>query len=132
MGKQKLELIISKLEPTLYKEPYVFTQAKDKLIANVQHIFALVREKEGTTLVMTQNQADQEQLRYTFLVARISLSIATELELVGLTALFSNVLAKAGISCNVIAGYHHDHLFVPFEHGEQALTLVQSLQKQGL
>ncbi len=46
---------------------------------------------------------------------------------VGLTALFSRVLADAGVSCNVIAGRAHDHLFVDWDEGAQALALLRGL-----
>jgi hypothetical protein len=46
---------------------------------------------------------------------------------VGLTARFSRTLADAGISCNVIAGLAHDHLFVPWDQGAQALALLRAL-----
>jgi hypothetical protein len=46
---------------------------------------------------------------------------------IGLTALFSRTLADAGISCNVIAGLAHDHLFVGWEQGERACALLSEL-----
>jgi hypothetical protein len=39
----------------------------------------------------------------------------------------SGALAGAGIACNVVAGYHHDHLFVPWERREEALAILQRL-----
>jgi hypothetical protein len=44
-----------------------------------------------------------------------------------LTTLFSRTLADAGISCNVIAGLGHDHLFVGWDHGPRALALLGAL-----
>jgi hypothetical protein len=46
---------------------------------------------------------------------------------VGLTALFSQTLAGAGISCNVIAGLAHDHLFVGWAEAARALALLRRL-----
>jgi len=37
---------------------------------------------------------------------------ALALSAVGLTAVFAGALAAAGISANVVAGFHHDHVFV--------------------
>jgi hypothetical protein len=37
------------------------------------------------------------------------------------------VLADAGISCNVIAGLAHDHLFVDWDQGARALALLRAL-----
>lgn len=39
----------------------------------------------------------------------------------------SGALAAAGISCNVIAGWAHDHLLVPHDEGERALRVLREL-----
>ena len=36
-------------------------------------------------------------------------------------------LAAEGISCNVVAGYHHDHVFVDEERAEVALAVLRRL-----
>jgi len=46
---------------------------------------------------------------------------------VGLTAAVAGALAEAGIACNVVAGFHHDHLFVPWERREDALAILSDL-----
>ena len=43
---------------------------------------------------------------------------------VGLTAAIATALAKVGISANVIAGYHHDHIFVPWSRRYEALAIL--------
>jgi uncharacterized protein len=40
---------------------------------------------------------------------------------------FSRVLADAGISCNVIAGLAHDHLYVEWEQGARVVALLRGL-----
>lgn len=113
------------LRPVLYAEPYVYVtvpEARPDLGA-----FAVIREDEGVTLVLTRAQADGAALRYEYLAARITLTIDSALEAVGLTAAVSRVLADAGISCNVIAGFAHDHLFVGWDRGGEALALLKRL-----
>ncbi len=66
--------------------------------------FAVIREDEGVTVILTRADADRAGLRYGYLAARITLRVSSDLADVGLTALVSRVLADAGISCNVIAG----------------------------
>ena len=69
-------------------------------------------------------------------LTRITLRVGSALTDVGLTALFSRTLADAGISCNVIAGLAHDHLFVGWEQGPRALALgpavPESLRPSGM
>ena len=36
---------------------------------------------------------------------------------------------RAGISCNVVAGVHHDHLFVPVEQARQAMDALHALSR---
>jgi hypothetical protein len=113
------------LSPELSAEPYVFATAASPPPAVA--MFAAILEDEGLTLVMTKADADLAGLEYSYVAARITLRVDSALEEVGLTALVSRVLADAGISCNVIAGAAHDHLFVDWHRGEQAVALLRGL-----
>jgi uncharacterized protein len=113
------------LAPALWPEPYVFATAVAPPPGVV--MFAAILEDEGLTLVLTKADADRAKLEYSYLAARITLGVNSELDEVGLTATVSRVLADAGISCNVIAGTAHDHLFVDWWRGEQALALLRKL-----
>jgi uncharacterized protein len=115
----------SDLAPELSGEPYVFSVAPSPPPGAA--IFAAILEEEGLTLVMTRADADMAGLEYSYLAARITLRVNSALEEVGLTAKVSRVLADAGISCNVIAGSAHDHLFVDWHRREQALDLLRQL-----
>jgi hypothetical protein len=61
--------------------------------------------------------------------ARITLTVHSALEGVGLTAAVSGALAEQGIACNVVAGFHHDHLFVPWERREEALGVLRKVAR---
>jgi uncharacterized protein len=113
------------IQPDLAAEPYVFATA-GQLPPGVDP-FAVICEDEGMTLVLTRAEADRAGLAYGYVAARITLRIGSALADVGLTALVSRVLAQAGISCNVIAGLAHDHLFVEWDQGERALALLRDL-----
>jgi uncharacterized protein len=113
------------LDPALYPDPYVFVTVRTP--PRDVEPFAVIREDEGITLVVTRDQADRSGLSYGYLAARVSLTIGSSLSAVGLTATVSHVLAGAGISCNVIAGFHHDHLFVDWERGAEAAALLRGL-----
>jgi hypothetical protein len=115
------------LRPVLYPDPYVFVSVPvlpPEAGAPGTGLFAVIREDEGITLVLTRDQADRLGLGYEYVAARITLTIGSALAAVGLTAKVSQVLATAGISCNVIAGLAHDHLFVDEARGPEALALL--------
>ncbi|HEY0718557.1 MAG TPA: ACT domain-containing protein [Streptosporangiaceae bacterium] len=115
------------LRPVLYPDPYVFVSVPvmPAEAGAPGTEFAVIREDEGITLVLTQDQADRLGLAYGYVAARITLTIGSALAAVGLTAKVSQVLATAGISCNVIAGSVHDHLFVDGARGPEALALLE-------
>jgi hypothetical protein len=89
--------------------------------------FASVDEEEGTSLVLEQHKADAFRLEYTSVFAWITLTVHSSLESVGLTAAVANTLASAGIACNVIAGFHHDHLLVPSSRVDDAMAALSRL-----
>lgn len=80
--------------------------------------FALIHEDEGTTAIVPQDGGG---------FARITLMVHSALDGVGLTAAVATALAEAGIACNVVAGFHHDHLFVPWDRREDALAILSDI-----
>ena len=112
------------LRPRLDPVAYVFVTASQ--VPPGLEPFAVIREDEGLTLVVAATAATTSGLPAGWLAARITLEIDSTLSDVGLTAWFSGRLADAGISCNVIAAFNHDHLFVPHERGAEALRLLQA------
>ena len=113
------------LAPELSDEPYVFvtTAGPPPAVA----MFAAILEDEGLTLVLTKTDADRAGLSYSYVAARITLRVNSALDEVGLTAVVSRVLADADISCNVIAGAAHDHLFVDWPRRHYAQDLLRQL-----
>jgi hypothetical protein len=87
-----------------------------------------MREAEGLTVVVAEAQALAHGWRVAFRSAWITLSVHSDLAAVGLTAAFARALADAGIACNVVAGVHHDHLFVPVDRAADALAALRALQ----
>lgn len=124
-AERDLGLLLRTLEPEIHPGPYVFTTVNE-IPEGVQPV-VIVTEQEGLTLVLPQEQADRAGLRYDYVAAWITLRVHSSLEAVGLTAAVSSKLAEAGLSCNVVAGFHHDHLFVPYGQGTLAAVLLQEL-----
>jgi hypothetical protein len=88
---------------------------------------AMVAEAEGTTHVVTVDDARSVGALVEFEAAWLTLTVWSSLEAVGLTAAVSKVLADAGIACNALAGYHHDHLLVPVAEVDAAVRLLRDL-----
>ncbi|GLZ53164.1 hypothetical protein Acsp07_27810 [Actinomycetospora sp. NBRC 106378] len=92
---------------------------------------AVVVEDEGVTLVLRRADADALGVSYGFVAVWLTLTVHSALDAVGLTAAFSRALGDAGISCNVLAGFHHDHLLVPAAARDRALAVLRSLRGTG-
>ncbi len=78
-------------------------------------------------MVLPRAEADSLGLSYDFVGAWITLQVHSALEAVGLTAAVSTALTEAKISCNVLAGFHHDHLLVPVADAARALEVLHEL-----
>jgi len=124
MAERDLTALLRKMEPVLFPAPYGFGVFSGAALP-IQP-FITVAEAEGLTVV-----APLEEMQATGMAsepwARISLTVHSDLAAVGLTAAFAAALADKGISCNVIAGFHHDHLFVQWDRRADALAALKAL-----
>ncbi len=93
-----------------------------------EHTLATIEEAEGTTLVVPVDIARAAGLDVEFEAAWLTLTVFSALDAVGLTAAFSAALSAVGIPCNVLAGYHHDHLLVPADRADEAITTLRALR----
>ncbi len=121
MAETDLKALLATMEPVLHAEPYGFAVWDGVLPFQP---FATVAEAEGLTVV-----ALLSQLGGGAPWARISLTVHSDLAAVGLTAAFAGALGQEGISCNVIAGVHHDHLFVQWARREDAMAALRALSR---
>ncbi|MGW0860745.1 ACT domain-containing protein [Streptomyces sp. NPDC002690] len=126
-GERDLRTLLSTMRPELNEGRYVFASVRrDSVPAGVSPVVT-VMEREGLTLVLPEHEAREAGLPHAFVAGWITLRVHSALDAVGLTAAVSLALTDAGISCNVIAGYHHDHLFVPYERAPEAVAVLESL-----
>lgn len=123
-----LDTLLEKLQPVLDSEEYVFCTVNNGLTNYLSlNPLATFVEAEGLTLVLTKVQAQSLGACTDSTFKRITLSVYSSLEAVGLTAVVASALAKEGISANVIAAYHHDHVFVPLDKANQAIQILAKL-----
>lgn len=127
-GITDLDELLGSLDPELHPLPWVYAVVPE--IPAAVEPFAVVREQEGVTLVLTVDEAARLGLPVGSRFALITLRVHSALEAVGMTAAFARVLADAGMSCNVVAGFHHDHLLVPWARGAEAVDLLRGLAER--
>jgi len=126
-GENDLSKLIKTLKPELHPGSYVFSSVNHLTDINPAEVVLIFKEKEGYTIIVDKQLANQLNLTYNFVAAWITLTVHSSLEAIGLTAAFSQALAKENISCNVVAGYFHDHIFVDERHAEKALLVLKKL-----
>jgi len=122
--------LLRTLEPALHEGVYAFASLPPGRSPEGLDPIATMREIEGLTVVVEESEALAHGLPILFRAAWLTLTVASDLEAVGLTAAFSGALGRAGISCNVIAGACHDHLFVPVAKALSALEVLKGLQRE--
>ncbi len=91
-------------------------------------VAATIAEDEGTTTVLSVADAQRLGARPEFVAAWLTVDVPSALDAVGLTAVLATALAARNIACNVLAGYHHDHLLVPVDQADQAIAVLDSLR----
>lgn len=129
-GETNLKTILQTLSPILNDGEFVYCTVPDFDLVPVQQIIFMFRENEEVTIVLRKEDALQLNLTFSYIAAWITLEVNSSLSAVGLTAAFSQALSKEGISCNVVAAFHHDHIFVDVTDREKAMIALQNLQLQ--
>ncbi|MEU7037677.1 ACT domain-containing protein [Streptomyces sp. NPDC046237] len=125
-AERDLTRLVAGMRPELNPGRYVFTTVDGPAPAGVAPVVT-VAEGEGLTLVVRQEEADAAGLSYDYVAAWITLRVHSALDAIGLTAAVARELAGAGLSCNVVAGFHHDHLFVEHARADEALAALKDL-----
>lgn len=128
-GETDLQKLLQDMQPELNEGEYVFCTVDSLQNAVALSPICFFQEREAITVIISKQQADDATLPYSTICAWITLKIHSSLEAVGLTAAVSKALTEASISCNVVAAYYHDHIFVPLQDAQRALTALQQLSK---
>lgn len=131
IGGTNLNELIKNMEPVLNEGAYVFASLTNSNLVNIPRAMTIceMKEKEGITVVVSKENAIQLGLPVDFIMSWITLNVHSSLEAVGLTAAFATVLGKNNISCNVIAGFYHDHIFVGKKDDAKAMKVLWEMTK---
>ena len=118
---------MDKKKVILNKGEYVFCSIIDINKISMNNIICSFKESEGYSIIISKEEATSNNLPFYYISAWITLNIDSTLDSVGLTSSFSRELSKVGISCNVIAAYHHDHIFVPYLDKHKAMKILSDM-----
>jgi uncharacterized protein len=131
-GVVELDTILNTLSPKLQDGKFVFCSVPGPISA-YGHLepLAAIRESQGVTLILPVLVAARENFRFDHTFRQITLTVHSSLQAVGLTAAVSGKLAAKGIPANVVAGFYHDHLFVPSDRAQEALAALRELSESG-
>ena len=127
-GGTDLEALIAGMSPVLAPETYVFVTTETPPDISARMRF---EEAEGTTLILTREAAEAAGLAYEFPCRMITLNVHSALEAVGFIALIATRLAALGMGVNPVAGFYHDHLFVPEDRAEDAMAALREMVAGG-
>ena len=130
IGETQIARLLQTMQPMLQPSVYVFCSVPASMLPEGVTPICQFQEVEGLTLIMTQVQADQVGLHYTYPARMITLTVQSSLEAVGFLATITAALAAQGISVNPVSAYYHDHLFVPVDQANQAMAILRQLAAQ--
>ena len=128
-GLVDLKEILASMNPVVDAVDCVFVtmQGTAYLDLTLLDPVASIMEAEGMSLIVPKVNADDAGLVYEGVYRKITLRVHSALDSVGLTAAVATALANKGISANVVAGYYHDHIFVPVSSSREAMEVLHEL-----
>lgn len=125
-----LAAMLRTLTVSVRPERYTFVDVPAATFSTADEgVAAVIAEAEGDTVIVTVERATAEGWPIDFIAAWLTLDVHSALEAIGLTAAVSAALAEADIPCNVLAGFHHDHLLVPADRADDAVRVLESLRR---
>ncbi|WP_025036776.1 ACT domain-containing protein [Bradyrhizobium sp. DOA9] len=124
-AERDLDALLSNMKPEILDGVFAFCSLAPgaSIPAGISPMLTF-REREGTTLVVLQQEAERAGLHHECPSRLITLTVNSALDAVGFLAAVTARLAEAGISVNAVSAFHHDHLFVPVDRADEAMALL--------
>lgn len=126
-GETGLEALLRGMSARLAEGCLVFATLPDRRLPPGLAPLMTFEEAEGTTLILRREAAEAAGLAYVFPCRMITLEVHSALDAVGFIARIATELTRHGIGANPVAGYFHDHLFVPEDRADAALAVLHRL-----
>ncbi len=127
-GERDLNRLLAELDVQRRDGVYTFVTGVWPDLEREAH--ATIVEGEGGTYIVTVDHARRAGAPVEFEAAWLTLTVKSSLDAVGLTAAVSGVLADAGIACNMLSAFHHDHALVPVRRADEAVRLLRGLSSR--
>ncbi|MDE0850207.1 ACT domain-containing protein [Yoonia sp.] len=128
-GETDLNTLLRSLKADLIDGIFVFVTVPTGQIPPDLAPRMMFQEAEGTTLVLLKDAAHAADLPYEFPSRMITLNIHSSLDAVGFMARIATALGNEGMGVNPVAGFYHDHLFVPNGREQDALRILSQIAK---
>ena len=125
-GERDLVQLQRRMAPQLHPDTFVFCSFADFVVPAGLDPICTFRETEGITAIVEKQRAVRAGVSGLFESRLITLTVHSALDAVGFIACLTTTLADANIACNAVAGYHHDHLFVPIHRVDEAMQLLSA------
>lgn len=124
--------MVSNMTPELRAGAFVFVTFEEpgRGAGFIPEALSTFREKEGLSMILPVGLAERSGLNTDQPMRCITLNVFSALDGVGLTPAVSGALGEQGIPCNMVAGFHHDHVFVPSDMCDRALQVLNALQNR--
>ena len=124
----ELEKLLTAMSPELREGEYVFSSINPEDLDDLRvDPIGWFREVEGISLILDRAAAQRLGIKQSAAFRMISLNVDSSLDAVGFLAAVTEKLAAAGVSVNAVSAFHHDHLFIPAEKADLAMSLLNDL-----
>ncbi|MFD0858913.1 ACT domain-containing protein [Roseovarius aquimarinus] len=129
-GEHDLKRLLAGMSPVLDEASYVFVTLPGREVPEGLAPRMTMQEGEGTTIIVTREEAEAAGLDHVFECRMITLDVHSALDAVGFLARVTTRLADLGMGVNPVAGYYHDHLFVPTDRASDAMTALGEMARE--
>ena len=129
-GERNLSNLKKKMAPRMHEGVFVYCTIPTGELPPGMTPICSFQEDEGLTVIVEKAQAEASGMAHVFEARLITLTVHSSLEAVGLLATLAGRFSSAGIPCNVVSAFHHDHFFVPIKQAAQAMDLLAALSEE--
>lgn len=130
-GTADLKSLLRSMAPVVTEQECVFTTLRDPSLLKDIDALCIFREKEAITAICPKACAEAFGLPFDGTYRQITLTVHSSLQAVGFLAAVSSALAQAGIPCNAVSAFYHDHIFVPAASAPRAASVLAFLARTG-